>query len=410
MAVHDYFLTLLIILLSARLFSEIAVYLRTPPVIGELLAGVLLGPSLLNWVEPGDAIKLLAEIGIIMLLFEVGLETDVKSFVQTGVKAFIVAFAGLNLPFVLGLALAYWFFELPLLSSLFIAGTLTATSIGITLRVLVDIKRKDSAEGHLVLGAAVLDDILGVVLLALLYEFSIGGGINIINAVKVFISVMTFFVLAPFAAKLISLLISHIHGTSELPGLIPTTIVSLMLFFAWLAHAAGAPGLLGGFTSGLALSRRFFLPFGAFIARETRFAQEIEAQMKPIIHLFTPIFFVMVGLSLNLRVIDWSSPFVWVFSLTMFIVAVIGKILSPLFIKGNWLQRWAIGLAMIPRGEIGLVFAELGRHSKIFNDEIYAGLIIVIALTTLLPPFVLKWFYGRFDTADLTANPDKHCR
>lgn len=396
MAIHNYLLMLFIVLLSARLFTELAVRLKTPPVIGELLAGVILGPSLLDWVEPAEAVKLLAEIGIIMLLFEVGLETDIKRLVETGFKSFIVAFMGLNLPFVFGFSLAYWFFGLPLLVALFIGGTLTATSIGITLRVLADLKRHDSIEGQIVLGAAVLDDILGVVLLALLYEFSIGGEINLLNAGKVLVSMLMFFVLAPMAAKLISFVIKRLHTASEAPGLIPSMIVSLMLFFAWLAHEVGAPELLGGFTAGLALSRRFYLPFGAFLAVDSKFAHEIETQMKPIIHLFTPIFFVTVGLSLNLREIDWNSPFVWVFSSSMFLVAVTGKILSPLFIKGEWLQRWAIGLAMVPRGEIGLVFAELGRQSQIFTNEIYAGMVIVIALTTLLPPFVLKWFYAKF--------------
>lgn len=396
MAIHDYFLTLFIVLLSARLFTELAVRIKTPPVIGELLAGVILGPSLLAWIEPTETIKLLAEIGIIMLLFEVGLETDIKRLVETGFKSFVVAFMGLNLPFVFAFSLAYWFFNIPLLPALFIGGTLTATSIGITLRVLADLKRHDSTEGQIVLGAAVMDDILGVVLLTLLFEFSLDGGINLLNAGKILLSLLTFFVIAPMAAKLISFIIHHLHTNSEVPGLIPSMIVSMMLFFAWLAHEIGAPQLLGGFTAGLALSRRFYLPFGAFIATDSTFAHEVEAKMKPIIHLFTPIFFVTVGLSLNLREIDWSSPFVWVFSSSMFLIAVLGKILSPLFIKVGWLQRWAIGLAMVPRGEIGLVFAELGRQSQILTNEIYTGLIIVIALTTLLPPFIMKWFYEKY--------------
>jgi Kef-type K+ transport system membrane component KefB len=396
MEIHSYFLTLLIILFSARLFSELAVRMRIPPVIGELLAGIVIGPSMLGWVQPQVVIKLLAEIGIIMLLFEVGLETDIKRLAETGFQAFIVALAGLNLPFVIGVALSYWWFGFTFLTALFVGGTLTATSIGITLRVLADIKRQNSTEGQIVLGAAVLDDILGVVLLALLFEFSLSGEINLLNAGKVLLSVLAFFVLAPLAAKVISFTIKRLHTASEVPGLIPSTIVSLMLFFAWLAYEMGAPELLGGFAAGVALSRRFYLPFGAFLARDHRFAQEIESQMKPIIHLFTPIFFVDVGLSLNLREIDWSSDFVWIFSSSMFLAAVIGKILSPLFIKVDRLQRWAIGLAMVPRGEIGLVFAELGRQSEIFTNEIYAGMVMVIALTTLLPPFVLKWFYGKF--------------
>lgn len=115
--------------------------------------------------------------------------------------------------------------------------------------------------------------------------------------------------------------------------------------------------------------------------------------MKPIVHLFTPIFFVFVGLSLSLREIDWSSSFIWLFSLSMFGVAVVGKLLGALFIRQSWPERWAIGMAMIPRGEVGLIFAELGRVSNIFTNEIYAGMVIVIALTTLLPPFAMKWLY-----------------
>ena len=185
MEIHTFFLYLLVILLTARLFAEIASRLQTPPVIGEILAGVLLGPSLLGWIEPLDVIRLLAEIGIILLLFEVGLETDIRQLAKTGMKAVVVALPGFFLPLLLGFSLAFWVFELPLLVSLFIGGTMTATSIGITVRVLADLKRQHSSEGQIVLGAAVLDDILGVVLLALLYEYSIGGGVSVVNTSKV---------------------------------------------------------------------------------------------------------------------------------------------------------------------------------------------------------------------------------
>lgn len=396
MEAHDFFLTLLIILLTARVFAELATRLQAPSVIGELFAGVILGPSLLGWIEPFETIKLMAEIGIILLLFEVGLGTDVKRLVRAGVESFVVATIGFVLPLVLGFTLGYWVFDLSMLVSLFIGGTLTATSIGITVRVLSDLKRQHAPEGQIVLGAAVLDDVLGVVLLALLYEFTIGGGINLVNTSKVLVFVGAFFVLAPVAAKLISLIIKRFDVVSEIPGLIPTSIVSLVLFFAWLAHALGAPELLGGFAAGLALSRRFFLPLGIALHTDERFAQRIEEQMKPIVHLFTPIFFVFVGLSLNLREIDWSSPFIWIFSLVLLLAAIAGKFVGAFFIKESWPVRWAIGMAMIPRGEIGLIFAELGRVSGIFNNEIYAGMVIVIALTTLLPPFIMKWFYGRY--------------
>lgn len=144
------------------------------------------------------------------------------------------------------------------------------------------------------------------------------------------------------------------------------------------------------------MSRRFFLPLGVALHADEAFAERIETQMKPIVQLFTPIFFVMVGLSLNLREIDWSSPFIWLFSLSLLVAAVAGKLFGVLLLKESWPVRWMIGTAMIPRGEVGLIFAELGRESGIFTNEVYAGMVIVIAVTTLLPPFVMKWYYNRY--------------
>lgn len=201
---------------------------------------------------------------------------------------------------------------------------------------------------------------------------------------------------------MISLLIRRIDNYSDMPGLIPTMIISLVLFFAWMAHVVGAPELLGGFAAGLALSRRFFLPFGVALHTDHKFAGRIEKQMDPIVYIFSPIFFVTVGLSLSLREIDWSSPFIWAFAMSFFVVAVLAKFAGAMLIQASRLQRFAIGMAMVPRGEVGLIFAELGRSTGIFGIEVYAGMVIVIALTTLMAPFVLKWFYGRY-TAELEA-------
>ncbi len=395
METHVFFLNLLAILLAARIFAELAVRLQVPAVLGELMAGVVLGPSLVGWLAPNEVLKLLAEIGIILLLFEVGLETDVRRLVHAGRQSVTVAVAGFLAPFLLGFGVARYLFDQPLLVALFIGGTLTATSIGITIRVLTDLRRQHEREGQVVLGAAVLDDVFGVILLALLYEFSIAGGVSLAHASKVLLFVSLFFLLAPLAARLMSGLIQRVDQVTEIPGLIPTSIVSLVLFFAWLAHAVGAPELLGGFAAGLALSRRFFLPFGVALHSDAGFAHRIGEQMRPIVQLFTPIFFVMVGLSLNLREIDWSSPFIWLFSGTFFVVAVLGKFAGALLIREHWVMRALIGMAMVPRGEVGLIFAELGRVSGIFDNEIYAGMVIVIALTTLTPPMAMKVFYQR---------------
>jgi Kef-type K+ transport system membrane component KefB len=393
MEAPNFLLQLMLILLSARLLAELAAHLKSPSVIGELLAGVVLGPSLLGWLTPDETIRVLAEIGIILMLFEVGLETDVRGLARTGRQSLVVAVLGFILPFLLGFGVARWGFALGLMPSLFVAGTLTATSIGITVRVLADLKRQGSTEGQVVLGAAVLDDVMGVVLLALLYEFSIGGGISLANVGKVLLFVLLFFILAAPVAKMISVVIKRVNLVSEVPGLVPTAIVTLVLFFAWLAHVVGAPELLGGFAAGLALSRRFFLPFGVALHADPVFAHQVGTEMKPIVHLFTPIFFVMVGLSLNLREVDWSAGFIWIFSVSLLVVAVLGKLVGALLIREPWPLRWIIGTAMIPRGEVGLIFAELGRTSGILDGQTHAGLVIVIALTTLLPPFAMKGLY-----------------
>ncbi len=390
---HTFILYLLIILLTARIFAEIAVRLKAPSVIGELFAGVLIGPSILGWVEPVEAFRLLAEIGIILLLFEVGIGSDIKRLLNTGMKSTMVALVGFAAPMLLGFATGYWLFEFTVIESMFIGGTLTATSIGITVRVLTELGINHSHEGQIVLGAAVLDDVMGVMLLAMLYEFSTAGEVNLSSSGRVLVFVTVFFVMAPVLAKIMSMIIKRFYAVSELPGLLPTTIVSLVLFFAWLAHGVGAPELLGGFAAGLALSRRFFLPLGLSLHTDETFASSIERQMQPIISLFTPIFFVVVGLSINFREIDWGSSDIWSFSLILLISAFAGKLLGALFIRESWSSRLLIGMSMIPRGEVGLIFAELGRLSGVIDNEIHASLVIVIVFTTVIPPFAMKWFY-----------------
>ncbi len=385
-----------VILMAARVMGELAAYLRTPSVIGEILAGVILGPSLLGFIEPVGLIQVLAEIGIILLLFKVGLDTDIGELAQSGLKSVIVAIAGFVLPFLSCFALAFYWFELELLVSLMIAGTMTATSIGITMRTLSDLGRDQSHEGRIILGAAVLDDIMGVLLLAILFNFATSGEMDYIGTSRILLFMFVFFVIAPAAAKSISYIVHRWEAISEIPGMVPTSIVSLVLFLAWLSHAIGIPQLLGGFATGLALSRRFFLPFGVALKADPQFSSHVHEQMKPVIHLFTPIFFATVGLSLDLSVIDWSSLFFWIFSISLAAAAILSKIVGALIVNEKFACRVVIGMSMVPRGEVGLVFAELGRHSGLFNPEIYATVVIVITYTTLFTPFWLRLFYRHY--------------
>ncbi|SMC09772.1 cation:proton antiporter [Nitratiruptor tergarcus] len=390
---HDFFLIILIILFSARLFGEIFRKLSMPPVLGELFAGILLGPSVFGIVELNEVIKLLAEIGIILLLFEVGLETDLKRLIKTGWMSAFVAVAGFVLPFIFGTALSYYLFGFDIVVSMFIGGTITATSIGITVRVLQDLKKRDSVEGEIVVGAAVLDDLLGVILLAILYEFSSTGNVSLINVSKVFLFIVGFFIIAPIAAKIIAFLIKKYHDTNEIPGLLPTSVFMLVLFFAWFAKKIGSPEIIGGFAAGLALSRRFFLPFGVALSYDVKFSQKLEAEIMPLVYLFTPFFFVAVGLSMNLKEIAWDEPQIWYLFGTIFLIAVIGKILGALFLPLTLKKRFIVGVSMIPRGEVGLIFAEMGRVSNILDNMTYAALVLVIVVTTVIPPFIIKYLY-----------------
>jgi len=385
-----------IILLAARVLGELVALFKVPSVIGELIAGIILGPSLFGVIQAGGIIEILAEVGIILLLFQIGLETDVSNLINAGAKSTIVAIGGFVLPFASCFYLSNVWFELDTLTSLMIGGTMTATSIGITMRLLADLGQSQSREGQIILGAAVLDDIMGVLLLAILFDFSVTGKVDFFGASRILLFMMVFFLIAPTLAKAISYLIGKFEPKSNIPGLIPISIVSLVLVLAWLSHAIGIPELLGGFATGLALSRRFFIPFGIALRADRNFSIEMHNQMKPIIQLFTPIFFVSVGLSLDLSEVNWSSHFFWYFSISLTALAIVSKIGGALLIKEKLASKVVIGMSMVPRGEVGLVFAELGRSTGLFSGEIYASIVMVIAYTTLFTPFWLRLFYKHF--------------
>jgi Kef-type K+ transport system membrane component KefB len=275
--------------------------------------------------------------------------------------------------------------------SLFVGGTLVATSIGITVRVLVDLRKHQTRTAKIVLGAAVLDDLVGVVILAVLYDFAVKGEINIINTVKILGFIAIFLLIAPVITKLFVPLISRLSSSSRTKGMVPTIIISIILILAVISHSVGAPEILGSFAAGIALARRFFLPLGATIDHYSHgLAEKIEENMKPIIDLFVPIFFVIVGASINLKVIDFTSAAFWQIAGLLTIGAIIAKVLSGVWVKGGLRAKLSTGIAMVPRGEVGLIFAEVGKKSGIFDDMIYAVIVFVVALTTLFAPLLLR--------------------
>lgn len=391
MEVSEFFVKLMAVLLSAKLFAEVFAYLRMPSVLGEVLAGIVIGPSFFGVIEPDAVFHLLAEIGILLLLFEVGLETDVGRMIKVGVQSMLVAITGVMAPAAAGFAAAYYWFDLPLIPSLFVGGTVVATSIGITVRVLADLKKQRSVISQIVLGAAVLDDIIGVVILAVLYDFAVKGAVSVVDTVKIIMFITVFLLVAPVIAKLFVPAMARLSTSSKTKGMIPTLIISMILGMAVISHGVGAPEILGSFAAGVALARRFFLPLGASIEHYSReLAEKIEQSMTPIIDLFVPVFFVMVGASINFRVIDFSSGAFWGFAGTLTIVAVLSKMASGIWVKGGWSCKLSTGMAMVPRGEVGLIFAEVGKRNGIFDDATYAVIVFVVAATTLLAPIALR--------------------
>jgi Kef-type K+ transport system membrane component KefB len=394
MDAHNFFLILFLILVTARILGEVFARMGIPSVLGELSAGILLGVSGLGLIEVNDVLKILAEIGILLLLFEIGLDTDIKRLKEAGSKSIIVALFGAVFPFTVSGLTAYYVFDLTLVVSLFIGGTLTATSIGITMRVLKDLQKEHSSIAQIVIGAAVIDDILGVIILVFIYDYATTKELSMTNTLNTTVFIFLFLLIAPAVANITSKLMKKFDEHKKVPGLIPTIIISLISLFAYLSHLFGAPEILGSFAAGIALSRRFILPFGMGMRNDEEFLQKVKDAITPIAQMFTPIFFVMVGLSMNLRVIDFSSTKFWSLALVFLFIAILGKYIGVFFLKNmSTIKKALIGISMIPRVEVGLIFAEVGRVNGILDNEIYAVLIFVIIITTLVPPFLLKWLF-----------------
>lgn len=391
MDIVEFFLTLIVILLSAKIFSELFVHFKLPSVIGELMAGITIGPSLLGLVESTVIFHHLAEIGILLLLFEVGLETDVGHIIKVGLQSALVAITGVVIPGFFGFWAGYYILDLPLIQSLFIGGALVATSIGITMRVLMDLKKMGTKVARVILGAAIIDDVVGIVILAVIYNFALMGTIDIAEPFKMFGIIMVFLFLAPIIVKLLVPSLAKLSSAGKTEGIIPALVISIILIMAIAFHKIGAPHILGAFAAGIAFARQSFLSFGkTFEFYDIKMREEIKQSMKPITNLFVPIFFVMVGVSIDLNAVDFTSGTFLGTVIILTVGAIITKMVSGVWFKGNWNDKFSAGIAMVPRGEVGLVFAEIGLRRGIFDKNIYTAVVFVVAFTSLFAPILLR--------------------
>jgi len=388
-------LQIIIVLISTKILGELFSFFKLPPVIGELFAGILIGPTFLNIMNFSETIALLAEIGLILLLFEVGIDSDFHKLKASGKKSIAVALVGVALTFGLAFYTLFSFFSLPLLPSLFLSCSLTPTSIGITLKVLQNLKKQSSKEAQTVLGAAVLDDIIGVLILGILSGITLSNGINLLSIPKLLISISLFFIVSPLIVQLLCAAISRWVDKKRVEGLVPTLGISLILFFSWLAYLFKAPEALGGFVAGFSMSNTFFKKRTNLLFYDAIFVEKIKTEIKPITHLFVPFFFISIGASLDLSALELNSFYVLTLTLCLTLIALIGKFLSGFFTsRSSNFSKMIIGAGMIPRGEVGLIFCQNGLSANALSEKLYACGIIVIILSTLIGPIFLKLLYS----------------
>jgi Kef-type K+ transport system membrane component KefB len=376
------FVGLLVVMLgAAKMCGALAQRIGQPAVLGELVAGVILGHSLLGLVNPAmDVLHLFAELGVIILLFEIGLETDLRQLLQVGGAATLVAFVGVALPFTFGYAVC-WGLGFDNLVAIIAGATLTATSVGITARVLADLNRLHEPESHIILGAAVIDDVIGLVILAMVTGLTAGQALTVLGVATTTAIAFGFLVGTLLIGWLIVPPLAQAVSRVDLPG--TATMLAVMVAFglAWLASAVGSAMIIGAFAAGLLL-------------RETPQAHEIERGVAHLGHFFVPLFFVTVGAAVDVGVLNplkpGNRPTLLIGGL-LILAAVIGKWLAgyaPVWFQGN---KTVIGVGMIPRGEVGLIFAQTGLASGVLTPGLFSAVTVMVLVTTFMAPPLLKY-------------------
>jgi Kef-type K+ transport system membrane component KefB len=367
---------LVALLVSTKVLGVLAQRIGQPAIVGELIAGMILGKSVLGILDPADPVILsFSELGVLILLFEIGLHTNLKSLMKVGSEALAVALVGVALPFAFG----YWSATLLGLSAIpaIVAGAaLTATSIGISARTLSDLGKLNTAEGQIVLGAAVLDDIVGLVILSVVSSL-VGGVALSLGGITVTTAIAIGFVVA--ALLIGSILVPPVFraiSSIEASGVLGVAGLSFAFLLAWLAASLGSATIIGAFSAGLVL-------------HGTPQRQAIEKATTQLGHFFVPIFFASVGAAVELGTLGDAK--VLGIGAALIVVGVAGKFvagLAPFWFKG---KKSLIGIAMIPRGEVGLIFARMGLATGALTPHLYSAIAMMVLVTTFITPPLLAW-------------------
>lgn len=387
---------LVVVLAATKLCGALAQAGGQPTVLGELVAGVLLGSSVLGLVDPEtEVVHLLAELGVVLLLFAIGLETDVRKLLEVGGAAAAVAAAGVVLPFVLGYG-ACRLLGLGNLVAVVAGAALTATSVGITARVLSDLGRLHEPESRIVLGAAVLDDIIGLVILTVVAGLAAGEPVTAAGVARITAVAFGFLLATVLVGSFVVPLLVRLAGRIDLPGTMTILAVILACGLAWLADRVGSAVIIGAFAAGLLLAR-------------TPRAREIEHGVTELGHFFVPLFFVAVGAAVDVRVFNpldpANHPTLLVGGL-LIVAAVAGKFAAGYAAPWFRGRKSVIGVGMIPRGEVGLIFAQMGLVSGVFDAKLYSAVTLMVLVTTFLAPPLLRALWPPGDAAGVPTEPE----
>lgn len=396
-------LALAVILLAAKLGGDLATRIGQPAVLGELAVGVVLGNlaligfSALDHVRSDVFIDMLARIGVLLLLFEVGLESTVGQMLKVGLSSLLVATVGVLAPFALGWAVGAWLLpqHSPYVHA-FLGATLSATSISITARVLNDLGRAQSREGRIILGAAVIDDVLGLVILSvvtgLTFAADRGGSLSYTEIAFILGKSLTFLAGSLLVGAYLSPRLFSVSSRLRAPGVLLAVGLAFCFFLAWLAEAIGLAAIVGAFAAGLILER---VHYRNFVERGEHGLEEL---IRPIASFLVPVFFVVVGMRTDLR--SFTQPGVLALAAALTVAAIIGKQACALGVLERGVDRLTVGLGMIPRGEVGLIFANVGMALSLAGRPLidratFSAVVVMVIVTTMVTPPALQWSLGR---------------
>lgn len=399
---------LAVMLIVAKLGGELFERMRQPAVLGELIGGIIIGNLVLFGFTAAEALKTdeviaaIAELGVIILLFEVGLESNLTEMMEVGWSSVLVAVLGVIAPFLLGWGVSAYFIPGgPRLIHIFIGATLCATSVGITARVFKDLGKLATREARIILGAAVIDDVLGLMILAVvagaIKATTTGGALSMLGVGFIAAKALVFLIGSIALGQFIVPRLLRGAGRLESGGVLLTLAISFCLLLSWAAAKVGLAPIVGAFAAGLVLDEVHYKPAGA------RKERDLRDLLQPVSLVLVPVFFVAMGMKVDLRF--FGRVELLGFALVLTLAAIVGKQICSVGVLERGMNRLAIGLGMIPRGEVGLIFAGIGAtlmlpsangaSQPVIGPATFGAVVIMVIVTTLVTPPLLKWSLGR---------------